>query len=81
MSSRLNWLANVVDEEGVPHDGHSIVVRNNVATLSKLGAPGRIEKGVAGVQLLDARHARVTFEDGTVWSVERPQKKGCGCGK
>jgi hypothetical protein len=82
MAGRINWIADVTDHESNVFKGHSIVVRENVARLSNGARDVAVVKNVATVTLLDARHARITFDNGQVWSVERPARKsGCGCGR
>jgi len=82
MAARMNQITNVTTEDGKVHVGHSCVVRNNVARLSNGARDVVVRPDVATVKPIDARRAVISFENGDVWTTERPAPKGgCGCGR
>ena len=59
--------------------GVQIVQRDDTVTVTR-GVDVLAEKtGVAWVQQPATREWSVSFEDGSVWQVVAPKKKGCGC--
>lgn len=84
MASQLNWIGTVVTDDGTVHADHQVVVRKNTATVTAMGHEGATRDGVVAVEMIDALHAQVRFEDGTAWAVNRAAKRsgrGCGCGQ
>jgi hypothetical protein len=81
MASAMNKINVSVTIDGETHHGQHVKVRDNVATVSSLGHEGVVKNGVTGVKLIGPKLARVSFVDGTEWTVEGPEpRKGCGCG-
>jgi len=80
MPMQMNWAGVTVQVGDTTHENVQIVVRKTEARVSDLGRVDEHKAGVVSVDLVDPTNASVTFDDGTVWSVQRRAKKGgCGC--
>lgn len=79
MAARLNVIG-VVDTGTEQFSQVQIIVRHEVATVSRSGTVLATRNGVTAVEQPDTRAWTIHFDDGSSWSASMPaRKKGCGC--
>lgn len=83
MAARLNIVGDVaIDGSDTPaHIGAQVIVRHEVATVSRSGEVLATRGGVIAVEQPEARSWLIRFDDGTAWAAKAPARKqgGCGC--
>ncbi len=79
MAAALNWAGSVT-VDGVEHERVRVVVRQNVATLTRGRELVAQRAGVAAVTNAGRLLRDITFDDGSSWRVQK-RAGGCGCGK
>lgn len=77
MAKQLNIIGDVeIDGETLGHV--QIVVRKDVATVSRQGTQLREKSGVLAVPQPGTREWSIEFADGSKWTATKPRRTGSG---